>query len=67
MFTPVCTVTADVEKAVQALLPLVGPSGRYFYFGFDIEILFGLVEFQAYICWKENVCACVPNFFRSSD
>jgi hypothetical protein len=66
-FTAICTVTADVRQAVQALPPLIGPSGMYFSFDFDIEILFGLVELQAYICWKEKVRRYVPDSSRCSD
>jgi hypothetical protein len=53
--------------AAGLVMSLVGPSGIYFSFDFNIEILFGLVEFQAYVCWKANVCAYVPKIFCSSD
>jgi len=67
MFTTTCTVKADMKKAVEPLSPLFGPSGKYFRIDFDIEILFGLVEFEAYICWKENVCGYVLDIFRFFD
>jgi hypothetical protein len=58
MFSVVCTVTADVQSAVNALSPQTGQNGeKYFHFRYEIELLFGLTEHKAQICWKENVCA----------
>jgi hypothetical protein len=55
-FFKVCTVTADVRSATQSLPCLIGPNGEQFYrLECDVELLFGLTEHKARICWKENV------------
>ena len=55
-FFKVCTVTADVRSATQSLPCLIGPNGEQFYrLQCDVELLFGLTEHKARICWKENV------------
>jgi hypothetical protein len=56
MYSVVCTVVADVRSAVAALPPLTGENGdRFFRFDYDIELLFGLTEPKALICWDEKV------------
>lgn len=51
-----CTIEADTSIAGQALAPRRGLDGQIFYaLEFDIILLFGLTEFKAQICWKENV------------
>ncbi|TFK64298.1 hypothetical protein BDN72DRAFT_901682, partial [Pluteus cervinus] len=50
-----CTIEADTSLAGQALMPQKGSDGQMFYaLNFDIVLLFGLTEFKAQICWKEN-------------
>ena len=55
-FFKVSTVTADFRSAAQSLPCLMGPNGEQFYrLDCDIKVLFGLTEYEACICWKENV------------
>ena len=56
MYSVVCTVVADVRSAVAALPPVIGENGERFYrFDYDMEMLFGLTEHKAVICWNEKV------------
>ena len=49
---------ADVRDAVRILQPQTGRNGEtYFHFKYQIELLFGLTEHKAQICWNENVGA----------
>ena len=58
MYSVVCTVVADVQDTVKMLQPQTGRNGeKYFHFQYQIELLFGLIEHKAQICWKENVGA----------
>ncbi|KAK0448968.1 uncharacterized protein EV420DRAFT_1750858 [Desarmillaria tabescens] len=44
-----CTITADTQQAAKTLKPQRGPDGRIFYrLDYDVVLLFGLTELQAY-------------------
>jgi hypothetical protein len=61
MFYTVCTVKANVRSAAQSLPRLFGLNGEPFYrLECEVELLFGLTEHRARICWQENV----SNLFR---
>ena len=56
MYSVVCQVVADISALAPTLTPLTGKNGKQYYrFDFQIELLFGLTEHKARVCWKENV------------
>jgi hypothetical protein len=56
MFGVVCEVVVDLKSLAPTLVPRTGQDGQQYYrFDFTIELLFGLTEHKAQVCWKENV------------
>jgi hypothetical protein len=56
MYDKLCTVTADTASVALGLPKLFRPDGRgYYALHVVIELLFGLTEYEARICWTENV------------
>ncbi|PFH47023.1 hypothetical protein AMATHDRAFT_43201 [Amanita thiersii Skay4041] len=55
LFTPLCTVTADVSNLIRSLKPNVSKQGKtYYVLSFSVVLLFGLTELDAEIAWTEN-------------
>jgi hypothetical protein len=60
LYTLACTVIADVSSLTQSLEPEVREDGKkVFKFEFDVELLFGKTEFEARICWQQDVGAAL--------
>jgi hypothetical protein len=56
MYETECIVTANTEAAAQELPKKIRADGKAYYeLCFDIELSFGLTEYEARICWEENV------------
>ncbi|KZT22435.1 hypothetical protein NEOLEDRAFT_1180846 [Neolentinus lepideus HHB14362 ss-1] len=54
-YRALCTVHADISKAVSSLKPLRGHEGqKYYCFGYKVVLKFGLAELKAQIAWMEN-------------
>ncbi len=61
MYKVLCTVTANTQQAAKTLKPQHRPDGRTFYkLDYDVVLLFGLTELQAYVSWKHKVRATSP-------
>jgi len=55
MFDVVCEVVVDLTSLAPTLMPRTGLHGeRYYRFDYSVELLFGLTELKAQVCWKEN-------------
>ncbi|SJL14053.1 uncharacterized protein ARMOST_17506 [Armillaria ostoyae] len=56
MYNVLCTVTANTQQATKTLKPQYRPGdGRTFYkLDYDVVLLFGLTELQAYVSWKHK-------------
>ncbi|PBK62372.1 hypothetical protein ARMSODRAFT_604136 [Armillaria solidipes] len=55
MYEVLCTVTANTQQATKTLKPQHRPDGRTFYkLDYDVVLLFGLTELQAYVSWKHK-------------
>ncbi|KAK0434093.1 hypothetical protein EV421DRAFT_1841511 [Armillaria borealis] len=55
MYNVLCTVTANTQQATKTLKPQYRPDGRTFYkLDYDVVLLFGLTELQAYVSWKHK-------------
>ncbi|KAK0209578.1 hypothetical protein IW262DRAFT_1417657 [Armillaria fumosa] len=53
MYKVLCTITANTRQAAKSIKPQSGPGGRTFYkFDYDVVLLFGLTELQAYVSWN---------------
>ena len=62
MFSPLCTVKANMSPMVKALKPQRGAGGVVYYQqNYDIVLLFGLTELRAQMSWMENV-RCISTF-----
>ena len=56
LYTLACTVIADVSSLALSLEPEIMEDGKkVFKFEFDVELLFGKTEFEARICWQQDV------------
>jgi len=55
MYDTMCTVKANTALAARKLPRLIRADGQgYYKLDFVIELLFGLTEYEARICWTEN-------------
>jgi hypothetical protein len=55
MFGVVCQVVVDLQSLAPTLRPQTATNGkRYYRFDYTIELLFGLTEHKAQVCWTEN-------------
>ncbi|KAK0481096.1 hypothetical protein EDD18DRAFT_1312232 [Armillaria luteobubalina] len=55
MYKVLCTIIADTRQAAKTIKPQSGPGGRAFYkFDYDLVLLFGLTELQAYVSWNHR-------------
>jgi len=52
MYTKLCTIMADASSAAKLQ---DSSSSRHYTLNFSVVLLFGLTEFKAQVCWKENV------------
>ena len=56
MYEIECTVTANTEATVWNLPKKIRADGKaYWDLDYVIELSFGLTEYEAWICWQENV------------
>jgi hypothetical protein len=55
-FHDICTISIDVPHHKKKLKPLYNGRKKYYFFDFDVVLLFGLTELKAQIAWKEDVC-----------
>ncbi|KAK0471607.1 hypothetical protein IW261DRAFT_1405758 [Armillaria novae-zelandiae] len=57
MYKVLCTITANTQQAAKTIKPQIGPGKRTFYqLDYDVVLLFGLTELQAYVSWNHRVC-----------
>ncbi|KIL60592.1 hypothetical protein M378DRAFT_83572 [Amanita muscaria Koide BX008] len=63
-FHDTCVIKADVTNVKENMNSKYEPptQKRYYRFGHDVKMLFGLTELKAYVTWKENVRS--RNLFR---
>jgi hypothetical protein len=56
MYEVECSITADTEATAQNLPTQIREDGKaYYHLDHVIELSFGLTEYEARICWQENV------------
>jgi hypothetical protein len=56
MYDIECRVTANTKDAARNLPMKTRADGRTYYeLGYFIELSFGLTEYEARVCWEENV------------
>jgi hypothetical protein len=60
-FTPVCTITADLSALSGHLAKLNGPRGDYWKLDYEVGILFGRMELEAMLIWKDLYVCFVQN------
>ena len=58
----VCTISADLSGLSGALKQRRGSDGTYWTLTYKVGIQFGGTELQAYLEWREDVSASVPEF-----
>jgi len=49
-----CTIHADLSKAAKDLVLKKASGEVYYQLDYDVIVLFGLTEVQAYLGWKSN-------------
>lgn len=66
MYKVLCRVTANTREAAKTLELKRRPDGKTFYqLDYELVLIFGLTELQAYVSWKHKVCLLVAVRFRS--
>ena len=54
-YTTLCTLQVDCARLPMTYQRKVSGEGMYYRVDLDIVLLFGLIELEAMVAWKENV------------